>query len=91
MMCCSDTPQGMLTPRRVALAALEALADGLPDFFAPFAPVRALAMVLFFALGVKTVGASATQHSRLLSASSYLWQASCSLLAALRMYVMSCA
>lgn len=35
MMGCSDTPQEMLTPRRVALAAEVAFADGLPPFFAP--------------------------------------------------------
>lgn len=35
MMSCSDTPQGMLTPRRVAFAAAEACAEGLPGFAAP--------------------------------------------------------
>lgn len=35
MMGCSDTPQGMLTPRRVAFAAEEAFAEGLLGFAAP--------------------------------------------------------
>jgi len=65
MMDCSDTPQGcssvggMLTPRRVALAAALAWADALPGFFAP----------VWFALAEGgmgecwEVGCSACRHS----------------------------